>query len=132
MYYLNTITGAFLETSEIELEEGSIPSFYRTIEQPPEGDFVNYIYDDLVDSWSVRPLTVPLVDSITRRQGLLLLESQGLLQSAQDSITQLPQKYQIEWNHATTFEKSHPLIQQLAFQLGIPDLDEFFYRASLL
>ena len=78
------------------------------------------------------PNTVPEV--VTRRQALLALLAAGKLDQIELAIQNAPRAVQIAWEAAGTFERSNPLIEALAPQLGLTDadVDALFIQASKL
>lgn len=79
-----------------------------------------------------------VVSSVTMRQARLALLAIGKLNDVNSAINAMSEPSrtaaQIEWNFASSVEKSSPLIQSLAPQIGISDaeLTELFNAAALL
>lgn len=61
--------------------------------------------------------------SVTRRQAMLALLAVGKLDQIELLIQGAPRAVQIEWEAAGTFERSNPLIEALAPQVGLTDVD---------
>lgn len=84
------------------------------------------------------PNVVVEVVSVTMRQARLALLSIGKLEAVSAAINALPEPKRtaanIEWDYAASVEKSSPLIQSLAPQIGITesDLTDLFNAAALL
>ncbi len=78
------------------------------------------------------------VVSVTMRQARLALLAIGKLNAVDAAINALPEPQrtaaQIEWDYAASVEKSSPLIQMLAPQIGInsEQLTELFNTAAQL
>lgn len=78
------------------------------------------------------------VQSVTMRQARLALHAVGKLAAVDAAIEAMPEpartEARIEWNFAGCVEKSSPLIQSLAPQIGInqKDLTELFNGAARL
>lgn len=81
----------------------------------------------------------PRVPDITRRQLLLALLERGIEESqVDDAIAAFPDgkaraQARIEWRYSTTYQRQHPLIEQLGVQLlgvGGEALDEMFRQAA--
>ena len=71
--------------------------------------------------------------SITPRQARLALLNAGLLDEV-DAMLPTNREWQIEWEYATTIERSSPLISAMATQLNLTDtqIDEMFASAAQL
>lgn len=116
-------------SSEFYLELLAGQSAGRVIEPGPGGTPV------LVDPQRAPD---PDVASVTMRQARLALLSIGKLDDVESAINALPEPHrasaQIEWGYAASVEKSSPLIQSLAPQIGITesDLTDLFNAAALL
>lgn len=84
------------------------------------------------------PVIQPDVSSVTMRQARLALLAIGKLNDVNSAINALPEPNRtaalIEWDFASSVEKSSPLIQSLAPQIGISEaqLTDLFNSASLL
>lgn len=80
---------------------------------------------------------VPVI-SVTMRQARLALLQSGLLSTVEAAISSMPgvegQVARIEWEYATTLDKSHPLTLAMAQTLSFTEqqLDELFQLASTL
>lgn len=72
--------------------------------------------------------------AVTRRQALLALLAAGKLDQIELLIQSAPRAVQIAWEAAGTFERTNPLIESLAPQLGLTeaDIDALFIEASKL
>lgn len=69
---------------------------------------------------------------ITMRQLRLYLFNNGLLDTVENVIATMSKDAQIEWEYSSQILKTHPLVMQLATQLGITDLDRMFAEAGML
>lgn len=101
---------------------------------PPDFDeslLAKYLVEDGV-------LVFAVPTSITARQARLILLARGLLAKVPLAIAQLPspqkEAAQIEWEYATDFERSSPLLMGLGAALGWPPetLDEMFIEGAKL
>lgn len=76
--------------------------------------------------------------SCTPRQARLALNAQGLLESVQTAINSLPEpqrsQVQIEWEYATTIERTSPWMATMGEALGLSEeqLDALFETAATL
>ena len=86
-----------------------------------------------VDKWEYEELLEIEIVSITNRQARLQLLSMGLLKSVNDFIAE-NEAAQIEWEYATTIEKTNSLILALQNALNLSDaqVSEMFKQASKL
>lgn len=77
-------------------------------------------------------VAVPQV--VTRRQALLALLAAGKLDQIDLLIQNAPRAVQIEWEAAGTFDRTNPLIEALAPQVGLtPEaIDLLFIEAAQL
>lgn len=71
---------------------------------------------------------------VTRRQAMLALLAAGKLDAVEAVISQAPRAVQITWEAAQDFERTNPLIEALAPQLGLApaDIDNLFIEAAKL
>lgn len=78
------------------------------------------------------PPSVPA--SISPRQVRLLLLQKNMLADVENMIAQQDQATQITWQYATVFLRNDPLLNRLAANLGLTDveIDQFFNEASQL
>lgn len=78
------------------------------------------------------PNTVP--SAVTRRQALLALLAAGKLDAVEQQMLAAPRAVQIAWGAAGTFERTNPLIAELAAQVGLDAaaVDLLFIEASKL
>lgn len=60
---------------------------------------------------------------VSRRQALLALLAAGKLDQVEQHIQSSPREAQIAWEAAGTFERDNPLIEALAPQVGLTDVD---------
>lgn len=70
----------------------------------------------------------------TPRQARLALASQGLYEAVQTSVVAISDEARIEWEYATTIERTSPLIDAMKGALGMTDedLDNLFALAVTL
>lgn len=78
------------------------------------------------------PNVIPQI--VTRRQALLALLAAGKLDAVELQIQNAPRAVQIAWSAASTFERTNPLIEALAPDLGLApaDIDTLFIEAAKL
>ena len=78
-------------------------------------------------------LPEPVPFSITQRQARLIMLERGILDTVEDTLKTLPEKY-IEWSYASSIERTSPLINEMAVNLGLTAevVDEMFISASKL
>lgn len=71
--------------------------------------------------------------SISARQARLVLLGAGLLDEI-EALLSTHRAYQIEWEYATEFDRDHPLIVEIATQLGLSDeeVDNLFIAGGTL
>lgn len=69
-------------------------------------------------------------DRVTMRQARLALHAIGKLTAVNEAVAADPVA-EIEWNHASTVERSSPLVAQLVAALGL-DADALFEHAATL
>ena len=70
----------------------------------------------------------------TPRQARLALASQGLYETVQTTVVAISDEARIEWEYATTIERTSPLIDAMKGALGMTDedLDNLFDLAVTL
>lgn len=80
----------------------------------------------------------PVIPSVvTMAQAKLALLYAGLYEQVEQALADLPEPQKtaalIEWNHRQTLEREHPLVGQVAAELGLTEqqLDELFLDASV-
>ena len=80
------------------------------------------------------PVATPIQSSLSMRQARLALLGAGLLDAVQAGVSAMPQAAQIEWDYATTVERSSPLVATLAASLGLTSeaLDALFTAGAAL
>lgn len=83
---------------------------------------------------STQPPEVQVPTSLTMRQARLALLGAGLLDTVQAGVLAMPQAAQIEWEFATTVERTSPLVATLTASLGLDDaaLDALFESGAAL
>ena len=71
---------------------------------------------------------------ITMRQCRLILHQYGLLLAVQQVVSTLGTEAQIEWEYASTVERSNPLVSAVAIAAGMSEdqINVMFTEASLL
>lgn len=76
----------------------------------------------------------PVPTVITMRQARLALHQSGLLSQVDASIAAMPEASRIEWQFATTVERTHPLVAALsaALPLTSQQLDDLFTLGATL
>lgn len=80
------------------------------------------------------PSSPPVPSVVTRRQAMLALLAAGKLDAVEAVISQAPRAVQITWEAAQDFERTNPLIEALAPQIGLTesDIDSLFSEAAKL
>ena len=80
------------------------------------------------------PAPVVIPSSLSMRQARLALLGAGLLDAVHAGVSAMPQAAQIEWDYATTVERSSPLVATLAASLGLTSeaLDALFTAGAAL
>lgn len=76
--------------------------------------------------------TVPT--SVTMRQASLALLAADLLDDVEALVATLPRAYQIEWQRASTVERTNPLVEIVREQKGLTSqqIDDLFISAAAL
>lgn len=76
----------------------------------------------------------PVPKVVTKRQGMLALLAAGLLEQVEQIIAQSPRAVQITWDAAQDFDRNNPLIEAIAYQIGLTesDIDNLFIEAAKL
>lgn len=110
----------------------STPTTLQLIEEPRPSN--EYIWEN--GQWVLQQIVIETIvpSSITMRQCRLQLSSQNLLDDVETFIQTAPKQYQIEWEYATTVERTSPLVSVIAETLNLSNqtVDEFFISANLL
>lgn len=77
---------------------------------------------------------VPVPQSVTMRQASLALLGADLLDDVEALVATLPRAYQIEWERASTVERSNPLVEVVRQQKSMTDaqIDDLFITAATL
>lgn len=130
--------GRFVGTTladESPLEPGVflIPGGAVDVEPPvvPDGKFAHWaggwVFGDIPQpdepEAPAQPEIPRVPQVVTRRQALLALLAAGKLDQIELAIQNAPRAVQIAWEAAGTFERSNPLIEALAPQVGLTDVD---------
>ena len=78
-------------------------------------------------------LPEPVPFSITQRQARLIMLERGILDTVENTLKTVPEKY-IEWSYASSIERTSPLIIEMADNLGLSAevVDGMFISASKL
>lgn len=94
---------------------------------------------DIVDAdtiqWPPAPTPpVPVPQTVTMRQASLTLLEAGLLDDVEALVATLPRAYQIEWERASTVERTNPLVEIVRQQKGMTtrQIDDLFVAAATL
>ena len=131
-HYINTIDNTIwaFEDDVNPFDFASTPATLELIiEERPSNE---HQYENGV--WTIPTPVVIIPSSITMRQCRLQLLSQGLLDDVEALIQSASQASQIEWEYATTVERSSSLVDTIAQSLTMSteDLDLFFTNAAQL
>ena len=128
-YFYSPYTGELIQTDA--------PSDWmgHTDQAPPEFDAETQGVFFVNGGWQVITAAVPQTPaptSITMRQARLALLRAGLLDRVNAGVSSLGQAAQIEWEFATTVERSAPLVVALASVLELDDaaLDALFVTGA--
>lgn len=108
-------------------------NFYEVIFNAETGEEVIRPYtQEEIDAFLARDAAPVVPQSVTPRQVRLLLLSQGLLDDVEAMIAQQDRATQITWEFSEIFERNHPLLNQLAANLGLTSeqIDQFFIAAA--
>lgn len=110
-----------LESNWVQSDEAKIGDLYQ------DGQFIT----------PAIPIQIP--ESISMRQCRLQLLAENMLDDVNAAIAAIPDEMQrktaeIEWEYATTVERSSPWVEQLGSALGLSDsqLDKLFIDAAIL
>ncbi|MDB5414121.1 MAG: hypothetical protein JWR10_2456 [Rubritepida sp.] len=131
----------------IEIEEGGAPISERF--NPSIASTFVEVPAEVVTGWSLSGSTWSAPEPpahgdvatqpLTARQLRLWLLSRGITGAmVETALAQVPEgqreRAQIEWEYATEYLRSHPLIDQVgaAFDLAAPDIDEAWPEAAAL
>lgn len=100
---------------------------------PTNTDYASYL-KWLAAGNTPEPAAASIPSSLSMRQARLALLGAGLLDAVQAGILAMPQAAQIEWDYATTVERSSPLVATLAASLGLTSeaLDALFTAGAAL
>lgn len=79
----------------------------------------------------IEPIEIP---AITARQLRLWLFSQNILSTVEQMITDIGGAAKIEWEYATEYNRTHPMVIQLGTALGMTSeqLDQVFITAATI
>jgi hypothetical protein len=130
-----TATGREIDVTKIGPLETVAPE--TTALKPPEFQ-LGYKTVWTGDAWEQEALPPQMPTSITMRQARLALLGAGLLDAVTAAVAAMPevagQAARIEWEYATTVERSSSLIASLTDALGLDDaaIDALFMTASTL
>lgn len=107
---------------------------YEVWESKPEGYFTEDEWLELHPPKEPEPQEPGVPFSISPRQARLALDEAGLLELAEEKLSQADKKAQIEWEYATSIERGSALIATFGSILGLSDeqIDELFITASRL
>jgi hypothetical protein len=127
------LNGLMVSVRHLTLPDGVTPGGPHVEGTHPLGmlwtgsDFVEYV-----------PPPPPAPTSITPRQARLALLGAGLLEQIQAAFATLPEPQRtaasIEWEYASSIERSSPLVSQMAAVAGLTDeqVDELFAAGAAL
>jgi hypothetical protein len=87
-----------------------------------------------LDAIEIDPNAPVVPKSITPRQCRLVLMSQNLLATVEETIAGMDEPTRITWEYALEFRRDDPLLNALGQNLGLTDqqIDEFFIAAAQL
>lgn len=76
----------------------------------------------------------PVPQSVSMRQACLALESAGILDDVEALVATLPRPYQIEWQRASTVERTNQLVEVVCQQqsMTVQQIDDLFILAETL
>jgi len=101
-----------------------------------DGEMVPMSPEDIAQMEADRESPPAVPQSITRRQALLALLQAGLLDDVEAAVAEADRAVQIEWQHASVFERSHPLLLGIAARLDPPlteeQVDDLFRAAAAI
>jgi hypothetical protein len=156
VYSYHPDTGAYmgpitLDESDLSpLEQGVYLIPGGCLETPPPAAPEGYVTVAVGGQWAVVPLPTPpappvpppvaptVPNVVTMRQARLALLEAGLLNAVEQAIASLEgqdkQRAQIEWDYASTVDRSSPFMQTLAGAIGLDAdaLDSLFTAAAAL
>jgi hypothetical protein len=96
----------------------------------------DYIVSNNISIADYIPPPVPVPTTVTMRQARIALSRSGHLSQVESALAEMEgqegEEARIEWEYATTFDRSHPLVIGLASSLELTeqDLDDLFTLAS--
>jgi hypothetical protein len=103
--------------------------------------------DEVTDQWDYvdgvfkppgdpepEPVGHEVPQSITARQGVLVLNKYGLLDDIEAAIQTMPREVQLTWERAYEWSRDWPLLSAMAQQFGLSDaqVDEMFILGATL
>ena len=124
----------------IENDESVIDNLIRKgwiINSPPKTES-DEIANWTTTGWSVTKISISVPDTITPAQLRTYLFRLGMLDSVSNALASIPGSAGIEariaWEYATLYHRSHPLVSNLGYALGLTDsqIDDIFINASKL
>ena len=122
----------------VEFVEGNWVQAWKEVDQFTEYEDevrgVVTVEDQIADYEAQKAAERRATMACTPRQARLALASQGLYEAVQTSVVAISDQARIEWEYATTVERTSPLIDAMKGSLGMTDedLDNLFELAVTL
>ena len=99
-----------------------------------DADDVLHTAADQIAAETERLRLASVPQSVTMRQAARALLEAGLLDEVEALVATLPRAYQIDWERASTVERSNPLVEVVRQQKSMTDaqIDDLFIAAATL
>lgn len=133
MAYAYIENGIVKQTLRVDPHALFAPGYASQFVEAPDDVQVGHTYADGVFTAPPAPaLTVP--QSVSMRQARLALLAAGLLGAVETAITQAGAAATIEWEYATSVDRTYGLVPAMATALGLTgeQLDALFVAAAAL
>jgi len=93
-----------------------------------------WLYDGTFHSPTTPPPVPEPLRPLSARQIRLALAAAGLLDQVEMTIAGLPQASRIEWQYASSYERTHPLIASIGTAVNLSDgqIDDMWRQAEAL
>lgn len=98
----------------------------QAYEPIPDAPGLNHYWDAAVGQWVEYPVYLP--QEISRLQGLIVLERNGLLAQCETLVAQSDLETKLAWANCSSFNRQSPMLLAVAGALGLTDaqLDQLF------